>query len=451
MLKIIKKYIASGNQRSIIAKKNIIVSFVIKFISIAIGFIYVPLILDYLDATRYGIWLTLSSIVTWFGFFDVGLGNGLRNNFAEAIANGDHKLAREYVSTTYFILATVFSVIIVIFLIINPFLNWANILNADSSLAGELSILSLITFIFFLLRFIFKLIGQILMADQKTAINNSFGPIGNIINLFIIIGLTHFYKGSLLALGAVLSITPVLVLLGASLYFYKTSYRIYAPSIKYINFKHRKKLLHLGFKFFIIQISGIVLISSTNFILTKLFNPESVTIYNIARKYFGLFIMGYSIILSPIWSAITEAFIKQEFDWIKKTIKKLQLLGGFASLGVIIALIVANKFYELWLGGSIIIPLEVSIVIAIQTILFLLFTPYVIFLNGVSKIKLTLILVVFQTIAYIPLAIYLGKIAGLGIIGVLIAGTICEIPIRITQPIQYYKIVNGKAKGIWNE
>ena len=161
--------------------------------------------------------------------------------------------------------------------------------------------------------------------------------------------------------------------------------------------------------------------------------------------------MGFNLILSPIWSAITEAFIKQEFDWIKQTIKKLQLLGGFASLGVIVALIMSNKFYELWLGGSIIIPVNVSIVIAIQTILFLLFAPYIAFLNGVSKIKLTLILVIFQTSAYIPLAIYLGKTAGFGIIGVLIAGTICEIPIRIMQPIQYYKIINGRARGIWNE
>ena len=36
--------------------------------------------------------LTLSSIIGWFAFFDIGFGNGLRNKFAEAIAKGDHQL-----------------------------------------------------------------------------------------------------------------------------------------------------------------------------------------------------------------------------------------------------------------------------------------------------------------------------------------------------------------------
>lgn len=58
-----------GHERTVKAKKNIVLSFMIKGISIVIGFVFVPLILGYLDPERYGIWLTLSSIVTWFTFF----------------------------------------------------------------------------------------------------------------------------------------------------------------------------------------------------------------------------------------------------------------------------------------------------------------------------------------------------------------------------------------------
>jgi len=80
-----------------------------------------------------------------------------------------------------------------------------------------------------------------------------------------------------------------------------------------------------------------------------------------------------------------------------------------------------------------------------------MFSPYIVFLNGVSKIKLNLILVLCQTGFYIPLAIFFGKYLNYGIIGILLAQLVVELPLRITQPMQYYKIINRKAKGIWNK
>ncbi|MCK7523619.1 MAG: hypothetical protein MZV64_41275 [Ignavibacteriales bacterium] len=61
----------------------------------------VPVTLNYLGKTEYGIWLTLASILSWLINLDFGLGNGLRNKLAEALALNDIKLARIYVSTAY--------------------------------------------------------------------------------------------------------------------------------------------------------------------------------------------------------------------------------------------------------------------------------------------------------------------------------------------------------------
>ena len=106
--------LSKGHQRSVKAKKNIIASFFIRGISIAISLIVVPLTLNYINPSRYGIWLTLSSIVSWFSFFDIGFGNGLRNKFAEAIAKGNTELAKIYISTTYAILILVISCILIL-------------------------------------------------------------------------------------------------------------------------------------------------------------------------------------------------------------------------------------------------------------------------------------------------------------------------------------------------
>src|SRR5664279_1736529 len=115
--------ITSGHERSVKAKKNIMAAFIIKGVSVTISLLLVPLTITYINPTRYGIWLTLSSIIGWFAFFDIGFGNGLRNKFAESIALGEHEKARIYVSTTYAVLSIIIIIVLLLFFCINPFLD----------------------------------------------------------------------------------------------------------------------------------------------------------------------------------------------------------------------------------------------------------------------------------------------------------------------------------------
>jgi len=72
----VKNFFSKGHERTVLAKKNIIASLLVKGGSILVGLALVPLTIHYVNATQYGIWLTLSSLIGWFSFFDVGLGNG---------------------------------------------------------------------------------------------------------------------------------------------------------------------------------------------------------------------------------------------------------------------------------------------------------------------------------------------------------------------------------------
>ena len=96
----VNTYFTKGNERSVMVKRNIAVSLVMKCISILISLQVVPLTIGYVNSTKYGIWLTLSSIIAWLSYFDLGFAHGFRNRFAEARAKNNMKLAREYVSTT---------------------------------------------------------------------------------------------------------------------------------------------------------------------------------------------------------------------------------------------------------------------------------------------------------------------------------------------------------------
>ena len=89
MKKLFIDKILNSSGRSKEALKGVLLSVVAKMIYIISSFLIVPLTIDYVNATQYGIWLTMSSIISWITLFDLGLGNGFRNRFAEAKAEGN--------------------------------------------------------------------------------------------------------------------------------------------------------------------------------------------------------------------------------------------------------------------------------------------------------------------------------------------------------------------------
>jgi O-antigen/teichoic acid export membrane protein len=446
---ILQQFLFEGHERSLKAKRNIIWSFFIRGFSIMISLLLVPMTINYINPTRYGIWLTLSSIIGWFSFFDIGFGNGLRNKFAESMAKGDKTLARTYVSTTYAILSIIIGVVLVLFLCINPFLNWDRILNTPRDMSSELGILALVVFVFFCIQFVLQLINTILTADQKPAKASFFNLLGSIFSLIVIFILTKTTSGSLLYLGIALSFAPVLVVAGSSVWFYKRDYKDFAPSFKFVKFSYAKNLMSLGVKFFFIQIAAIVLYQTSNIIIAQLFGPSEVTPYNIAYKYFGIVTMVFSIIIIPFWSAFTEAYAKNDLPWIKNIIKKLFGLWGFIIIGTGIMLIFANIFYRLWIGTTIKIPFLLSVFMAIYIIINSLNSIYSQFLNGVGKIKLQLYFSIINSIINIPLAILLAK--KFGIIGVIASTSILGLLVAGVSFIQYNKIINNKDNGVWSK
>lgn len=410
----------------------------------------VPLTINYLNPTKYGIWITLSSIIAWFGFFDVGLGHGLRNRFAEALANNNEKLARIYVSTTYAILTSIITIVLVLFYIISPFLNWNTILNAENNayLKSELSILALIVFSFFCLGFIFKLITTILTADQRPAKASLFGLIDKILSLIVIYILTKTTSSSLLYLGIVMSSSPVLVLAISSIWFFNGKYKKYRPSYKFVDLGKTKLLLNLGIKFFIVQLASILLYQTNVIIISHLFGPAEVTPYQVALRYFSIITLGFSIIVSPFWSAVTDAWTRKEISWIKNSMYKLRQTWFFFLIITVLMFIFSHWIYKIWVGEKIVISQLLSALIGTWIIVNTWNSIHSSFLNGIGKVRLQLYLGISVAVINIPFAIVLGK--SIGIEGVLLCNLILAIVQSLIYPIQFGKIIKNKAYGIWN-
>ena len=447
---IITQLINRGHTRSIKAKKNIVASFLIKGLSILIGFYLVPLTIGYVQKEQYGVWLTLSSVVGWFAFFDIGLGNGLRNKLSEAMANEKWEKAKIYVSTTYVILGGIFAGILALFFLAEQWLDWQTILNTKSIEIKELRLVVIATFSFFCINFLLRLIDTIFYAYQKPAYKGFVGLLSNILTLTIIIILTKTTNGSLFYLALTLGVSPMIVLLIVSVYMYNSQFKIIAPSFNYVRKSHFKDLIGLGARFFVVQISVIIIFATDNMIITQILGPSEVPAYAIAHKFFGLITVGFSFILVPMWSAYTEAYVKNDIEWVLSVINKLKKIWLLLVVVCVLLFIISPWFFKWWVP-EIEVPLILSGIMSIYVLVLAWGNIFVNFINGVGKIKLQLIIGIIGTIINIPLSYFFAKTLGWGTAGVIGASIICVVYGPIFAPIQFKKIINGTANGIWNQ
>ncbi|GAB6907651.1 O-antigen export protein [Desulfosarcina cetonica] len=411
----------------------------------------VPITLDYLDANKYGIWLTINSIIAWVGFFDIGIGNGLRNKLSEALANDDLELSKTYISTTYFILFIIITSVSVVFFTVDFFFDWVSLLSISNEDAKEIQTVIRIIFVLFSIRFILNVIEIVLAAKQVPALNNLFNLSSNIVALVAIFILTKMTKGNLIYLSIAYCSAPILILSLSSYFLYSGRLSKIKPEFGLIDFKKIKSLARIGGQFFIIQVAYLVIFSTDNLIIIKILGPVDVTSYNLALRYFSLPIVLFTIVVTPFWSACTEAYIIQDYEWIKKSIKKLLVFWSLLFILIICLLINSNRFYQFWVGERIQIYYLLSMIMALYAILSTWNNLFVYFINGIGKIRLQVIISIIGMVLNIPLSIYLAKYQNLGNVGVILGTCICLCFGSILFPLQSIKILNHNDSGIWQK
>lgn len=445
----IYKKLFAGSERSTIVKKNIIGSLLIKGISILVLLYLVPFTLNLLNREKYGIWITIYSIVSWFNMMDFGLGNGFRNKFAEAIALDKKDLAKEYMSTFYSSMVIIAFAILLLFSLAYPFLNWHKVLNISKNFDENLNMIIWLIFCLFSFQLVLKNISTVLLALQKTTQSNALILLSNIIVLIGLFFLKKLHIVNLFSISMTFMISPCLIYLIVSMIIFNGELKLYRPRFAIPMKTNFNSLMTLGIKFFLIQITTIILFASSNLIITQLYGPSEVAPYDIANRMFVSILTFYTIIITPFWTAFTGANAKNDIKWIINSIDKLKLFWIIFSLCVMIFWVLSPWILKLWIGDKIEINYLLSLQFAVYVILMSWQTPYVFYISAIGKIKLELFIAIFQLLIYLPLALFLAKFIGLNLVGIILATNINILIPAILIYIQYKKLIYNNAYGIW--
>ena len=442
-------FINSGSERTQLVKKNALGSLLIKFFSPFIVFAKVPVLLTYLNPENYGIYLTITSIVYWTHNFDFGLGTGLRYKLTKAVSLNEDQYGRKLVSTAYFSMSGIMALLLVILIPVIALLDWNNILNTHAFSNYDLAFCVFIVLVVFLTQFVLELISIVLQSYQRAAISTLFKPLANLITLGLIVFIRLFSSNSLLWASVAMTVPIVVVLLITNICYFGGKYRNIAPSIKFFKKSCLKDIYSLGIKYFLSQLSSLVIFNTTSFLLTLLLDPQETAVFNTAYTYFGILVLFNTMAMQPIIAAVTDAYVKGELHWIRACFRKINILSLLLTLVSLLMLAVSQVVFHLWVGEKIIVPWDLSIILTFFFILNVWSTPYINFLSGVGKMNVMMILSFVKIVLYFPVAIPLIKAYGsCGLVWAIII--VNMIPNIVCGCMQYYLIVNNKATGILN-
>jgi O-antigen/teichoic acid export membrane protein len=390
------------------------------------------------------------SVLNWITLLDLGFGSGLRNNLSEALAENNTEKAKKLVSTAYISLSGIFLLATVIILPLIGLFNWASILNVAPAYANEIKSALFVSFIGMSILFVLRLLNIIFLVYHKPALGDLLGVIIQFIILSTIYCIGKYSKGSILAFAYVYSLAPLLVYtIGCMIAFYG-KHKSIRPSFASFDRLHIKSIANLGLKFFIIQLSALVLFSTDNVIISTYFGAGEVAIYSIPFKYYSVITYGFNIILIPYWSMVTTAYSQGDVKWILKAINKLLLFWVVFVVGGLLMYFFSAWVYHIWLGDKLAIPASLTLIMFLYVSVMNITGIFNTIVYGIGKINVQVILSIAGILINIPLTILLIKYTNLDILAIPIAAIAYGGTVGIIVSIQVYRMLRSKKVMLVN-
>lgn len=384
-------------------KRSSIVNMALKPLSVILSLFYTPLLLTYLGNEKYGLWSTVLSIISWINYFDIGIGNGLRNTLSTYISEKEYRKAKYAVSTAYLTLSAISIFIFIILLFCIVILDWKLIFSTSV----EMELVLLISFFFICLNFILSL-GNILLyalqLSEQVAIRNFLAQIINVIGLLV---LSYITQGELVFVAVLFGASQLIVNITNSIQImYK--YSFLKPSLKDVKKQYLTKICNMGLKFFIIQIMCLMMFTIDNLLITHYWGAEVVTPFSIINKVYNTIYSVFSAFMVPYWSKTTVAYKQKNFRWIKSAIKYTFSVSVIFIIGYIVMIFWFKPIALIWLNKRLEYQSGLLLVMAIFYILYSILTVECQFINGTGEIDIQLIVYIIVGVLNIPLSIFLG-------------------------------------------
>jgi O-antigen/teichoic acid export membrane protein len=416
---------------------------VARLVGIATSFISVPLVIGYLGSERYGMWITMTSLVAALGPLDLGIGLGLLTVISDAHGRDDRATARRAIATAALMLTLIGVVAAVVFALAYPAIPWARIFNVVSPTAvAEAGPASAVLFAAFALGLPLGMIGQIQLAYQSGYISSAWAIAGNVGSLIALIAVISL-RGSLPFL--VVALTGVgLVAAALNGWFLLRRQRPWLmPRRHDVDLSTVRPLLKTGTLFVVLQLAGLAGYQLDNLVIAQILGASKVQEYAVPAKLFILAPTLLSFALTPLWPAYRESLARGDAAWVRRTLRRSIILAAAINIPSTLALVILGPWLlQVWVGAAVHPTLLLLVGLGAWTILNTLNGPFAMLLNGANVIAFQAVCAVTMAFANVTISILL--VQRIGVSGAVYGSVIAQVLFVLLPQVWYVWRLMGR-------
>jgi O-antigen/teichoic acid export membrane protein len=416
-----------------------------KGVILAVNAISIPIIIRYLGAESFGVWVTISTALSMLLVLDLGVANSLTNFISEAYAADDHHHASAYSTTALGVVMAVALLLGGVAWWIWPTLHWEHLFHLSSSAeALPVSRAVAVALAIFLLGLPAGLAPKILGGYQELRLANLFTAAGSLCNLISIIVLVHLHAG-LVALVAASSAALVGANLLCLVWIWCFHKPWLSPRLSHIKGSAARRMMQAGSELFVLQIAGLVVFNSDNLVVTHYLGPAQVAPYSVAWRLVGYAAVAQTMISPALWPAFSEAFARGDLAWVRRTFRRTMWVTMSIALGCSVSFALAGRWIiRVWAGQAAVPTQELLLLMCVWVILstFMNNTATVLVAKGETRLQAWCALVA----AALNLGLSIYWVQRIGAVGVIL-GTIVSYAVVLVGP-QTWKVYRVMLENV---
>jgi O-antigen/teichoic acid export membrane protein len=396
---------AGRNRRAAVTGGTAVVA---RVVQVSTSLITIPLTIHYLGNERFGLWMTISSVLAMANFADFGIGNGVLNTVSDAFGKNDFERIRAAISSGFAVLGAVGLLLFALFASTFAWVSWADVFRVASAQARAEAAPALMVFAFcFALNIPLDLVQRAQLGLQQGFRMNLWQVCGSLAGLAGVVAGIRMHAG-LPLLVAALAGAPVAATALNTFHFFVVSRPDLRPRRRFVSRDAISRIVTFGALFFVLQLVVAVAFSADNFIIARTLGAASVPEYSIPQRMFSLISLMVAMLVTPLWPAYGEAISRGDIPWVRRTLgRSLVLVFGFAAVASITTLLIAHRLLGWWIGPRFSPPFVLLLGLALWTIVECCGNTLAMFLNGASIMRFQIVVASIFGVACLGLKIYL--------------------------------------------
>lgn len=384
-----------------------------KVLSVGTALISVPLTLHYLGAERFGMWMTISSLIALLAFADFGIANGVLSEVAGASGRDDATAVRGIVASGFFLLCGIAVAALLAFAVVYKWVPWATLFNVNGEQARSEAGPAIAVFVSCYAAAIPLGVAQrVQMGLQQGFAASLWQCAGSLCALAGVL-LAIQWRAGLPWLVLALAGTPLLMALLNSLHFYGRSKPELRPSIDAVDAQAMRRVARAGALFFVLQLTVALAYTSDSLVIAQALGASAVASYAVPEKLFSLITLALAMVLAPLWPAYAEAASRGDHAWVRSTFKRSLFIAlALAAVAALSLTLLAPAVLLAWVGAAVVAPTSLLVALASWKVVEAGGMVLAALLNGLRVMKLQVLCAIPTALSALALKVVLVPILG---------------------------------------